>query len=305
MAVARSANEPTAAGRIVILGAGGVIGTSLCRQLTAFAVPMLPLRRNDLDLGAPDAVNRLAGLFQPTDCLVILAARNRRQSREFDVLEENLRIVANVCSALATAPVAYVVYASSDAVYPRVPGDVTEDSCAEPSDTYSAMHLAREIMLTSVLTVPMAILRMSQVYAAHDTHDAYGPCRFLRSAADEGRVALFGNGEELRDHIFIDDVVKIFSACLEARFNGLLNVASGHSASFAEVANVVAGMFESAPRVERLPRRIPVTHRKFVTARLQAAFPEFSFTPLEDGIRKMFQEFSKAKGTPSHDRTGS
>jgi nucleoside-diphosphate-sugar epimerase len=132
---------------------------------------------------------------------------------------------------------------------------------------------------------PLAVLRPTLVYGAGDTHNGYGPNRFLRTARAQRTIALFGRGEEQRDHVFVDDVARVVELAIAHRSAGVVNVATGVSRSFAEVAGLVAAMVPGTT-VETKARSGPVTHRRFDTAALRTAFPSLSMTPLEEGLAR-------------------
>ena len=214
----------------------------------------------------------------------MLAALTPDRGRDVATMMRNVQMGANLCAALDRCPVAHVVYISSDGVYPFVDEPVTEDCCASPTDLYRAMHLVRERMLAHVNTGLLCILRPTQICAAADTHNAYGPNRFLVEATAKDTITLFGEGEEIRDHIMVDDVAEIIRLCLVHRVEGLLNVATGRSLSFQAVSDLVARHFPARPQIIHIPRLVPVTHRRFDVSRLLTVFPELRFTPIEEGI---------------------
>src|SRR5438445_142247 len=162
-------------------------------------------------------------------------------TRNNAMLIDNLRMAEAVCAALAAQPVAHLVYVSSDAVYSDDANPVTERSCQQPSSLHGVMHLAREIMLRAALKLPLAILRPTLIYGAKDPHNGYGPNRFRRLAAKGEAITLFGEGEEKRDHILVDDVAAPASAVLHHRSKGVLNIATGRSASFRGVGGMIVG----------------------------------------------------------------
>lgn len=270
--------------RVVAVGAGGFVGRSLINALKADGVPALPVTRADMDLAAASSAGQLAGLLKPADAVVVLAAITPDKARGLSPFMTNLQIVANLCAAFQSVPPAQVVYLSSDAVYPMSAGLLNEETCAQPPDLYGMMHLARETMLASAATVPLAILRPTLIYGAGDTHNSYGPNRMRRMANNGGRITLFGEGEETRDHIFVGDVVALIQRVLNHRSTGTLNVATGRSTSFAALARMIAGLFNRPIAVASLPRQSPVTHRHFDVGALVSAFPDFVFTPLERGL---------------------
>jgi UDP-glucose 4-epimerase len=266
--------EPDAPKRVVVIGAGGFVGGAIAGRLVAAGIDVLALGRPRVDLlEKPD----LAGLLADGDAVVVVSAVAPCKSNR--ALIENLIMVDAVCAALAEVEPSHVVYVSSDAVYATDANPVTERSPCSPTDLHGTMHLARENMLRGVPRAPLAILRPSLLYGAADPHNGYGPNRFRRQAAAGETVTLFGEGEEKRDHVFIGDMAEIARLCLLHRSAGVLNVATGVSISFREVAETVGGA-----RIAGTPRANPVTHRHFDIADCLRAFPGIKFKPLAEGL---------------------
>jgi UDP-glucose 4-epimerase len=281
---------PAEPARVVVLGARGFIGGALVRDLKSAGIPTLALASTDLDLAASDAAARLTALLQPEDALVFLSALTPDKGRDIASSMRNLRMGEAVAAALQARPVAHLVYISSDAVYPFDSGLVSEATPAAPIDLYGAMHRTRELMMQQVFKGPLAILRPTLVYGAADTHNSYGANRFRRMAEKDRKIVLGGNGEETRDHVLIDDLVAMIREVLRHRNHGILNLVTGQSVSFDELARLVAGLFSPAAEVVHTPRQSPITHRHFDSAIRRRAFPEFRFTPLLEGLRKVHRE---------------
>src|SRR2546428_8601803 len=100
------------------------------------------------------------------------------------------------------------------------------------------MHRMRELMLASEANAPVAVLRFTAIYGAGDTHNSYGPNRFLRQALGDGRIVLFGNGEETRDHLYVNNAVALILDIVSRGSIGTLNVATGGSTTFPAVAQL-------------------------------------------------------------------
>ena len=183
-----------------------------------------------------------------------------------------------------------MVYYSSDAVYDSAVSRVSEDTPASPQDPYGAMHHTREIMARSLAKVPLLVLRPTLVYGLDDTHNSYGPNRFRRAAQKDGKITLFGDGEETRDHIHVDDVAALTLRCLLHRSTGTLNAATGTSHSFREVAEAVSKQFSRTVEIVKTPRANPITHRHYDVANTIKAFPDIRFIPLEEGVARVHRE---------------
>jgi nucleoside-diphosphate-sugar epimerase len=255
--------------------------------MATHGVPVLALGRAEADLLATGTATRLSHEFRPDDAVVVISAR--APCKDAGMLVDNVRMMECVCQALAPASVSHVVYISSDAVYRDSRAPLTEESCAEPSSLHGAMHLVREVMLRSALTAPLAILRPTLLYGAADPHNGYGPNRFRRLAAAGQDIVLFGEGEEQRDHVLIDDVAEIVRRVLMHRSRGVLNVATGSVHSFRDIAERIAALYDPPVSVRGSPRQGPMPHggyRAFDSAASRQAFPDFRYTELEAGLAK-------------------
>ena len=270
--------------RVVLIGARGFIGASLQRQLEAQRIPTLPLTSADVDLVDAGAVALLVTLLKPTDSVVMLAALTPDKGRDIATLMKNLAMMQNVCAAIEKTGCTHFVYFSSDAVYDPSVSYVSEGTPASPPDLYGAMHYTREIMACSLFNIPVLVLRPTIVYGADDTHNSYGPNRFRRMAKKDGKITLFGDGEETRDHIHVDDVAALTVFCLLRGSTGILNIATGVSRSFREVAEFVAKQFGNSVEIIATPRANPITHRHYDVTKLIKAFPDFRFIALAEGV---------------------
>ena len=199
--------------RTVVVGSAGFVGGALMRALKAAGAPALGVTRKEIDLLAAGAADKLAALLTPGDAVVAVAAR--APCKDISMMVDNMVMARAMIDAIARAPVAHVVNISSDAVYADGPVPLTEDTPMAPGSMHGAMHLAREIAFASTIKAPLAMLRPSLLYGADDPHNGYGPNRFRRLANAGKEIALFGEGEERRDHVLIEDVAAIILRVLQ------------------------------------------------------------------------------------------
>ncbi len=88
----------------------------------------------------------------------------------------------------------------------------------------------------------------------------------------------------------VDDVAALASAVLHHRSKGVLNIATGHSASFREVAEMVIALSPRSVEIRGTPRQNPITHRHFDITDCLKAFPEFHYISLRDGLARVAKE---------------
>lgn len=278
---------PQSPTRVVILGAGGFIGGAILRRLQRENIATLALGRPSFDLLAAAAADQLAGTLKSADTLVFVSAKAPVKTPA--MLLENLRMAEAVSAALQRQPVAHVVYVSSDAVYKDSPGPLDESSCAEPASLHGVMHLAREVMLRSSHPGPLALIRPTLVHGLEDPHNGYGPNRFRRLAAEGKDIVLFGEGEERRDHVAVEDIAELALRIVQHRSNGTANATSGEVVSFLALAEFCAAQFSPRVSVRGTPRSGPIPHngyRPFAPSVALTAFPGFQFTSWRDGLAR-------------------
>jgi UDP-glucose 4-epimerase len=277
--------------RVVVMGARGFVGNAIAARLERERVPVLRLGRREVDLLGLDGADGLAARLRPGDVLVAVSAL--APCRSAAMLRDNITMAVAIAKAAASIPLAQVINISSDAVYADSPTPLTEASTRAPESLHGVMHLAREIILASELKAPLVMLRPSLLYGAADPHDGYGPNRFRRWALTGEPIVLFGKGEERRDHVLIDDVAELTTRVICRHSTGVLNIATGTTASFREIAETVVRLSGRSVPIEETARTGPMPHngyRPFDIAACRNAFPDFCFVPLEQGLSKTIAE---------------
>jgi nucleoside-diphosphate-sugar epimerase len=151
------------------------------------------------------------------------------------------------------------------------------------------MHLAREQILTEVCgtaSVPLMVVRLCAVYGVGDTHDSYGPNRFLRTAREQGSIRLFGRGEEKRPHLWIGDAVRGLAALAASGGGGRVHLIPPESFSFAEVAEWIRSV---KPNVclEFADRTGPPSHKFFGHGKAGRMLPGFRFTDAAEQVASL------------------
>lgn len=286
---------PSKPERVVVLGASGFLARDLVRHLTTENVEHLAIGSGEIDLTQSQSVARLQSAIREGDALVICSGLTPEKGRDVATLMKNLAMAQHLAAFLEKARCSQIIYISSDAVYDGREVPIRETSPRQPSDLYSLMHIAREQIIAFAAAktkTPLCIFCPVAVYGAGDTHNSYGPNRFFCTALKDRKISLFGNGEETRDHVYIEDVTRLLALCLLHRSEGTLNAASGAAITFRSLAEQIATLCGSDVQIECLSRSGPITHRHAdVTARLQA-FPAFVATALGQGLAETHRQLT-------------
>ncbi len=281
--------NPKSPARTVIVGAGGFVGGAIARNLEGRGAAVLRLGRGEVDLMADGAGEKLAGLMCRTDAVVLVSAV--APVKNAAMLRQNITMIEAMADAVATAQPAYVLNIGSDAVFADSAAPLHEGSCRAAGSLHGIMHLTREVMFGDARDGrPLATLRPTLIYGADDRHNGYGPNRFRRLAAAGEPIRLFGQGEERRDHVWVEDVAGLAARMVMHRSTGSLNAATGTVISFMDLALAVNRLHGNPVAIENLPRSGPMPHdgyRPFDASATAAAFPDFAYTQPLDGLAKV------------------
>src|SRR5690606_2427723 len=145
-----------------------------------------------------------------------------------------------------------LIYASSAAVYGKSRRFIENDPSAErPLNVYGYSKLLFDRYVRRRLPdarSQVAGLRYFNVYGpgeAHKERMASIVHHLHRQIAEEGEARLFGEfdgfgpGEQRRDFVYVEDVVRVNLWLLDRGVSGIFNVGTGQSASFNDVARAV------------------------------------------------------------------
>lgn len=277
--------------RVVVIGAGGFVGSTIVDVLRSAGISTVALTRQEADLLTADGAQRLMAKLVNGDPVVFISAVAPVKTTA--QLMANLRMAEAACTAFLAVPPAHLLYISSDAIYADDANPVTERSPVAPSTLHGMMHAARELMFRSEFRGPFAALRPTLIFGARDPHSGYGPNRFRRQGARGEPINIFGDGEEKRDHVAVEDVARLALRILRQGSAGSLNAVTGVSTSFNEIARLVARQFKPRAEVKSLPRadaRPHLLHRFFDITDCYKAFPDFQFEPLPEGLARVHRE---------------
>ncbi len=251
-----------------------------------------------------DVVFNLAGEISHTDSM-------KRPERDLQINTVSQLYFLECCSARTTPP--RIVFASTRQIY-GIPQalPVDEDHPVEPVDYNGVHNYAAEHyhwLLSRLGRIDAVILRLTNVFGPRQA--LHLPAQgvlgvFLRQALEGQRMRLFGDGEQLRDPIHVDDAVRAFllaglipSPVRERVFN----IGSGKPVSLREIAVFLSGM-AGLPEPQSIP--FPEEHKRIdigdYYSCIERAREVLGWQPeidVEDGLRRTL-DFYRSRRTEYH-----
>ena len=138
------------------------------------------------------------------------------------------------------------------------------------------------------------VYRVSNVYGeGQDTKKGIGIINtFLENIIKENKVRIFGNGENVRNYLYVKDLAELLTLSLrnDADSSGTFNVASNDSLSINELVQIIRAAtgqdFEVLHTETRLSDNPVIL---LDNTKILAAFPGFAFTAISEGIRTTYR----------------
>jgi len=197
---------------ILLLGGKGFIGSALASRLQHEKIPVHLVGRQDGD--------RLADVLPLCNTVVHLASATTPGSSARDPRLElgNLDLTLRLLKLIQMQPPTHLVFISSGGAIYGNPDQlpVTETCKIAPLSHYGAGKAAQEVFCQSLRAQGHAvtILRPSNAYGPGQTlRHGFGLIRTMLEHARVGKpLEIWGDGENVRDYIYIDDVV---DACMQ------------------------------------------------------------------------------------------
>jgi nucleoside-diphosphate-sugar epimerase len=224
----------------------------------------------------------------------------------FEDLDLNAKSTLNILECCRKFnPTCRILFSSSRMVYGKVESEiVTEFSPTNPLSLYGIHKLTSEtylLMYYKDFGIPTTILRIANPYGPRQQikHSKYSLIGwFIRQAMEDKEIKIFGEGNQLRDYIFVEDIIQAMIKCGEVddAIGEILNVGSGKSYKFSEMVNEVVSCVNKG-RVTYVPW--PKDYEKIETGdvsldltklnKITGWKPEYT---LKNGIQKTFDYYT-------------
>ena len=223
----------------------------------------------------------------------------------YEDLELNAKSTLNILeSCRKLNPKAKVVFSSSRMVYGKVEQPLVTEQCStHPLSLYGIHKLTSEkylLMYYKDFGIPTTILRLTNPYGPRQQikHSKYSLIGwFIRQAMEDKVIKIFGDGVQLRDYIFVDDIVSAMLLCAETpeAVGEMINVGMGSSTIFCDMVSSVIQCVGKG-KMEFIPW--PDNYEKIETGDISIDISKLtkitSWQPdytLEEGIKKTYEYY--------------
>jgi len=301
---------------ILVTGGAGFIGSHLVDALLASGQRVRVLddfstgKRDNLPLH-DERLEMLEGNVADAECVLTamqgcaavahLAAVASVQASVDDPVathRSNFIGTLNVCEAMRTHGVKRVLFSSSAAVYGQngEGAAIDEDTPKSPLTPYASDKLASEYYLDFYRRqhgLEPAVFRFFNIYGPRqDPSSPYSGVIsiFTERAAKGLPITVFGDGEQTRDFLYIDDLVGVLVQALNAASVevGAVNVGLNQATNLLQLLQAIGDVLGGLPEIAHLPARAgDIRHSRADNARLLRRYALGQTTPMRAGLGRL------------------
>ncbi|WP_284078210.1 NAD-dependent epimerase/dehydratase family protein [Herbaspirillum aquaticum] len=269
--------------RCAVLGAGGFIGTNLCRALVGRVDSLRAFGRRQSFPEALRGCDWMPGDFADPTCMaaavagcdVVFHLVNATTPASANVdkvadLNANVASTLHLLDACRETGVKRVVFVSSGGTIYGIPEQVPtpETSPTNPITAYGIGKLAIEKYLglyEYLYGLEYRVLRVANPFGPFQTalKNQGVIAAFVRRALAGKPIEIWGDGSVTRDYVYIDDVVE--ALMLAATHDGsgrIFNIGSGEGRSLNDIVASISKLLEVEIPVDHRPSRpvdVPVS----------------------------------------------
>lgn len=289
---------------ILVTGASGFLGKTLCKKFSGLGHEIVPLSSKDANLTKQDSLSRFNG--REFDRLIHLAAWT--QAGDFCLHHPgeqwliNQQINTTVLRWWADhQPQAKLISIGTSCSYPvgeelleenylkgQPFGDLYTYAMTKRMMLIGQQALHKQFGLTYLSVVPSTLFGPNYHTGEKQLHFIFDLIRkILEFKYEKKEIVLWGDGNQRREIVFVDDFVDALMELDVLVENDLVNIGAGEDYSIAEFAETICEICDVDPGAVRYDkdRYVGAKSKVLKNNKIDRLLPQRKKTPLKDGLK--------------------
>ncbi|MEH7384981.1 NAD-dependent epimerase/dehydratase family protein [Bacillus sp. JJ1521] len=219
--------------------------------------------------------------------------------------ENNVLGTVRLLSCCIKHNVQKIIYASSCAVYGETDDcSITESFPIKPLSFYGLSKYTPEVYIKlfhDLYGLPYTILRYANIYGPRQSPKGEGGVVsiFLKKLISKEAPAIFGNGEQTRDFVYVKDVAMANMLSLHKGENEILNISRNEKTSINQLYHMITSIVVSNPPSPfyQAPRKGDILYSKLDNAKAKRILgwePKYNLMKgLQESYEYYLHEYTK------------
>ena len=248
---------------ILVFGKKGFLASKLKKKFKEKKITAKFVGSKDINLTNKNSASKIKR-YKKKYNIIFLSALTPDKSKDEKTFIKNISMITNLFQYMPIKNIEHFLYISSDAVFNLNQKKINNKTSPSPADLYGLMHLSRENLCRfKIKNINLTILRPTIVYGEGDTHNSYGPNRFINQLNNNQNIKIFGKGLDVRDHLYVDDLIQVILNSILNKITGTYNIASGNSYKFIDVVKKITKISKKKINLEYVEVKNKPTKRYF------------------------------------------
>jgi len=301
--------------KIAIIGSNGFIGSNLAKKLQEskgnevilFGRSEKAVSNSNLPYKKIDLLNtaEIAQDFRDIDFIYFLASETiPATSWNNPTLEitNNLLPFIVFLETISQLNIKKIIFVSSaGTIYGPTNLQVDEDSVKNPFSPYGITKLTMEYYLNYFdirSHLHYDIYRVSNVYGeGQNISKGLGIINtFLEKIITEHRIQIFGNGDNIRNYLYVQDLVALMTHSVDAdtEISNIFNASSNDTLSINQLVTIIKDVVQTDFKIEYTATRQSDNSAIYLSnSKLLTNNPGFVFTSIDEGIKKTYNHIQQ------------
>jgi len=284
--------------KLIILGHTGYVGKNIFDYFSNVKrfESIKGFSSKEIDLRNKKNYHILKKEITTDTSLIICAAIKSDNGNSLETFGDNIRIAENIALLLEEFNFQKIIVFSSNSVYGVYhKNKIINENTLPVLDTYYglAKYMTENLFILSANKYnsdKLVILRPSTIYGPGELIIPHTPSGFLKIYLSDKTVTLWGDGSELREFAFIDDIVRFVRLILDSDFSGIINIGGGEPRSYADALEIIKKLLNRNIKINSKKRTTEPVNKIYDISLVKALFPHFKYTVLEKGLKLTYEK---------------
>ncbi len=276
-----------------VIGSNSFIGKNIIENKNS-NLNYVGINRKKIDLSNRINSKIVKKNIKKNSILIFLAFKTKHISKTPSIID-NINLIMNCADIIKYSKPKHVILFSSLSVFGDMKNyyNFDENAMVNPDTEYGVAKVFSEKIINSLqkkLKFNLTIIRIPKVFGKHDYENEYGPTSFLNSIIKKTPLKIWGDGEDKKHFLYINDLLKVIELIIKKKIFGTFIIAPEKSYSFKKLATECLKITKSKCELTFKKRTYNGSDHIVKSNKIMKLLKNYKFTKMTVAIKKYYKE---------------